>query len=286
MIVEAQYDTTKLQHKSLDLVDALIGSGANEGQIQMAIKTETGQMMGRIGDAVGPTTEAKGMKPIDRDLKSQLTILPKYSVFTEDAQKQSSKYADFTWLTAGPNYLTGINNEDNLTNIGGEEAYRIFRAGQNSTPRGKSMERLGQRGRQIIQRVNRVRVNQATYRDVRRRLAEKAGQLRAACYAVAVQYVPAKRVPAWLRRKFTAVQERGKSHVTESFARDHGSIQVTIRGPGVESNEKLRVKFQRGINKSVYLLDAKVKKILRGFKYNWETGQVFRAEKDSDFGEN
>lgn len=262
-----------LQHKSADLIEALIGQGASGGDILAATRTEMGQMMGRVGDAVGPRTKDAQNKKIEREVKRQLTILPQRSNLDE---MESEKYAEFTWLYAAPTVLFGINDEDKQRGASTEAAFQMFRAGQHGRDRGDAYVPLGRRGKQKVMRLNRVQVSKAAFKGVVDILRNKQGQLRAACYRIAAHYVPTKRVPAWLRDKFATVEANGKSQIQETILDAHGNITAIIKSPGVQSNDRLVEKFRGAIKKSQYILEEKTRKILRGYKYAWETGQVFR----------
>jgi hypothetical protein len=286
MIANAEYDFSQLTKNVSGLTGALLGRGAQPGDLQKVLTTELGQLAGRCGDAVGPKTQAKAMKAIDRDIKSQLTILPRYSNLDEDQQYSST--ADFTWLSAGPNFLLGINDEDNQPGMSGADALKVLRAGQKSIPRGNAYQALGQRGKQYVLRLNRVRVSAASMNYVRATLREKTGQLRAAFYRVAVKYVPTKHVPDWIARKFSVVEANGKSSDRESgMGTPEAFIEFTVRAPGVASNVNITAKISGAVQKTNYIVREKLAKILRGYKYDWETGKVFRSSTDdNDFGQN
>lgn len=283
----AEYDFSNLRDKVSGFTEALLGNGAELGDLQRMLMTETGQLAGRMGDAVGPKTKDDAQRKIDRDVNRHLTSLPRYSVFTDEDQRNSSKYAEFTWLTAGPNYLLGINDEDNQLGASGEDAYKMLRVAQKGRDRGDAYQKLGRRGKQAVMRLNKVRVSAAALKFVRAKLAGKSGELRAAFYAIAARYVPSKRIPAWIRAKFPQVEASGKSSFNESNLRvkEFASLEFTIRAPGVTSNPGLVQKFNGALEQSAHILAAKTDKILAGFKYDWETGKVFRRRSD-DFSDN
>lgn len=254
------------------MIGMLFGRGASEGEAQQVLRTETGQLAGRMGDAVGPKSQSAAMKKVDREIKGHLAMFPR----SVNLNQESESYADFTWLYASPNALVGINDEDNQIKASGEEAYEMLRAGQHATPRGNSYVEIGQRGKQKIMRQNRVRVSAAAFNTVRRIIAEKTGQLRAACYRIAKLYVPSKRVPAWIESKFNAVEANGKSRVGESLMNTpEASIEFAITSAGVNSNPYLVAKIQGAIKGASISIKSKLDKISKGAKYIYETGQVY-----------
>lgn len=283
----AEYNFSNLRDKVSGLTEALVGNGMELGDLQRMLMTETGQLAGRMGDVVGPKTKDDATRKIDRDINRHLTTLPRYSIFTEDAQHESSKYSEFTWLTAGPNFLLGINDEDNQLNANGEDAYKMLRVAQKGMDRGDAYQKLGRRGKQAVMRLNKVRVSQAALKFVRAKIAGKTGELRAAFYSIAARYVPSKRIPAWIRAKFPQVEASGKSSFNEANLRhqEFASLEFTIRAPGVTENPGLVQKLNGAIEQSAHILAAKTEKILAGFTYDWNTGQVFRR-RANDFSDN
>lgn len=285
---ETAYDLSLLEEKLSGMTRAMLGNGATEGDLQRLLMTETGQFAGRLGDAFGPSSQSVAMAKVDRDIKTQITTLPRFSNL--DADQQYSSTAEFTWLSAGPNYLLGINDEDNQMQASGAEALKMLRAGQNSAPRGNAYIVLGKRGKQTVQRLNRIRISPAAYAQLRNLLKDRTGQLRAACYRIASRYVPTKRIPGWIRDKFDDVERNGKSVLDEALLRNGplAAIEFTIRSPGLESNPKLGEKYEAALKKTEYILGEKLRKILAGYAYDWATGKIFRSRINSliDFGEN
>ena len=265
-----EYNFSLLSEK----ISALMG--AVGGDSKRALMTETGQLAGRIGDAIGPATLDKARKRVERDIKEVLTIFPMYSNLDEEQQYSST--SDFTWLAAGARSLMGINDEDNQVNASGKEALELLRAGQANPRTGGRYEILGQRGKQSVQRVNRVRVSKAAYNYVRNSIIQKTGELRACFYRVALHYVPTRRMPGWIMARIEQVQANGKSTLNEAAL---GSpmepfIEFTVRAPGVVSNPQLAAKINGGIKGALASLTSKLKKILAGQAYNFNTGAVFR----------
>jgi len=262
----------------------LLGNGASPGQMQQVLMVETGQLAGRMGDAAGPSTQAKGMKHIDKELKKHLEPLPIETNL--DEFQQESKHEGFRWLFASPWSVVGIQEDDDISKAGGQEALEIFLAsrGRGGDHPGNSRLQLGTRGKQVIQRFNRYGVSGAQWNFVRRAMQDRVGQLRAAFYRIARKYVPSKRVPAWVVEKFGAVEMNGKSVLNETGLRNGAEafIEFTVTSPGVVGNPNLVKKFQGAIELSRFTIDAKLKKIAKGAKYVFTTGQVYFPKVNDD----
>jgi hypothetical protein len=270
--MNAEYDISVLSRRVSMLTGMLIGSGAAPGQIEQVLKIETGQLAGRMGDAAGPKTAAAADKKITKEMKAHLAFLP----MGMNLNQESESYSEFHWLYTSPYTLVGVNNEDNQLAASGEDALAYFRAGQKLAPRGKAYETVGHRGVQTVVRMNRVLVSKSAFNQARKIVAEKSGQLRAACYAVAKKYVPSKRVPAWIAKKIPTVEANGKSKLQEGgMGTPAAFIEMTIKSPGVVSNDRLAAKFQGAIKASQKSIEAKLKKLAKGAKYVFETGAVY-----------
>jgi hypothetical protein len=276
--MNAIYDISKLAELVSGLNGALIGNGATPGDGERMIQTETGQLAGRIGDAVGPKTQSAANKRIDRDIKQQLTVLPRYSIFEREEQSESSAYSDFTWLTASPYSLTGINSEDDQSSASGAAAYEMLRAGQKSVPRGNAYVHLGARGKQAVVRLNRIRVTTAAFNFVRNKIRESTGELRASFYAVAKHYVPSKPIPGWIARKIDQAEAKGKTSHRDSgmTGGSEAFVEFAARSAGLASNPRLISKVEGAIERSRFILASKLKKLVAGYAYNFQTGAVYR----------
>lgn len=281
-MVTAEYDMTGLSRFVSELSGAVFGNG-QDGDIHRILKTESGQLAWDISQALGPGSKDEGDTKAMRDVKGFLTTLPAYSNL--DEEQQYSHYGDFTWLQAGPAFLVGINDEDNQPTASGEDALIYLRAGQKQGSRGKAYIDLGTRGRQHIKRLNRTRVSSSAFRYVARSIQDKVGTLRASFAFAAAQLIPGKRIPAWISRHF-ATKANGRAIFNDAGLNgENPFLEFGSSAPGVESNSKITEAIAGQIEKRKRILQAKIKKVLRGYAYDWNTGRVFHrneAKEDAD----
>ena len=273
----------QLQNFVSGLQGALWASGQG-GDSQRILRVSTGQLAGRIGDSVGPKSLEQQSKRIVSEIRNQMTVFPVHENIAPEHGESS--YADFRWISAGSNFVVGIAAEDDQVRASGASAYQMYRAASRHGSRGKSQMVLGVRGKdkqQSVKQVNRIRISSSAFHYIQQQIRNTTGELRAAFYQVAVTYNPKRRVPGWLARKFEAVVAKGKSSSHDSLDSGPESfIEFTIKAPGVVSNDRLVIKIKGAIGRTAYIAAAKMKKILSGYKYNWETGQVFRPSPISD----
>lgn len=279
MITGASIDFSGMAEDLRQMYAVMIGNGHGEtGDLNRVAEIEAGQMAWDISMALGPATKEGAKKYIERDLKQYLTDKPRYLNLSAD-QQESSAYSEFRWLYAGPNFLVGINMEDDRTDAGVAEALQFVRAGQKTGSRGKAWEHLGNRGRQHILRLNRTRVSRSTlsgaYRQIRDTLV---GEMRATFASAAKLLLPAKRVPGWVEEKIAQVEAKGKTHFAPM--RGEGSeayLEFGSHAKGVESNPKVREKIQGAVDQRRFKLNAKIQKLIQGYTYDFENGRVFKS---------
>lgn len=274
MTTNAEYDLKGLSQLISKLDGALFSQGG-DGDIHRVLKTEAGQLAWDISMALGPRSKSAGDKKVERDVKQFLTPKPIYSNL--DQEQQYSSYGDFTWLAAGPSFLTGINDEDNQLGASTDDALLYFRAGQYSGSRGPTYVTLGQRGKKKIQRLNRVRVSQSTMRSVVNVVKGSFGLLRASFAFTAVELIPGKRVPDWVSRHFSTkargraiFSNAGLNHPTEPY------IEFGSSAKGVESNPRIAQIVSGQIERRKRLMAEKIRKVVAGYAYDWNTGRVFK----------
>jgi hypothetical protein len=270
-MIQVSYNFDVFSEKLSEMIGALSGRG---GDAVTVLKTETGQLAGRIGDSLGPSSREKAFARVDRDIKQQLTTFPMFSNLDEDQQYSST--ADFTWLSASPKSLVGINDEDNQVNASGVDALEFLRGGQRAGSRGDTYVQLGKRGHQRVQRSNRVRVSRTAFRYVQQELRNRTGELRACFYRVALYFVPSKNVPAWILARIEQVEAKGKSSLNDNGLNSplEPFIEFTVRAPGVVNNPQIADKITSQMKASSKIIAAKLRKVLAGYAYGWKTGRI------------
>ena len=83
--------------------------------------------------------------------------------------------------------------------------------------------------------------------------------------------------------KMPQAESAGKSKVAETgMATAEPAIEFTVNGKGLESNPKLAAKIQFAINGTAKSMEQKLKKLARGAKYVFETGQVYFEKTEDD----
>ena len=277
--MNATLDHSVLDRRLSDLAAALFGRGAGDGEVQMALKAETGQTAGRIGDVIGPRTKSKATAQVSRDVKKTVAILPDEG----NLHMPGVKYPDWTWLDASPRALVGIKNEDYQTRLDGQSAMDFFRGQQHKPSRGPVYKEIGKRGKQHIMQVNRGAISPSAARFIQSSILAKMGELGAAFYNIAVRYVPRKKVPSFMASRMPAAESSRKSHA-EEYGMDTSEpvIEFTVNGAGLESNPRLDAKIQRAINGAAKSMEMKLVKIGKGAKYVFETGQVYFEKTEED----
>lgn len=281
---DIEYDMTGLNEFVSALHGALYANG-EDGDIHRVLKTEAGQLAWDISNSLGPASQHERDKKAEGDVKRFLTDTPAYSNLSPE--QQYSSISDFTWLQAGPHFLLGINDEDNQVGVSADDAMSFLRGGQAAgNSRGKAYVELGKRGKQHIYRLNRTRVSQSALSSVMRSIKRKFGTLRASFAYTAAQLIPNKRIPAWISRHFDS-KANGRAIFNESGLTHHDNpyIEFGSTSPGVESNPTIVDRIDAAVKVRQKLVESKVKKVIAGYSYDWETGRVFhRREAQQEDG--
>lgn len=277
-------DLSRLGTKVSEFVGILLGQGYNRGDAQNALTIEAGQCAWKIAEELGPVSTAEAAKKVEKDVKGFLNSDEgHYSVFTGPGQHHATD-GSMLWLTAGPNWLQGIALKDYQPTAGISEAVKIYYDGRKKGGRGKAYEDLGRRGKQHVHRLNRTRVSGSAFEGVKETISKLFGQSKAAFARTAAELLPNKRIPGWVREKIPLVISNGKSILTDGRASEESPfIEFGSRAKGVSSNPVIADKIQLGVASSQRTLEAKIRKVISGQTYNWNTGQVF---KPTQFDEN
>lgn len=282
-VVDITIETVNLERKFSELMGVLVGKG-QPGDLGKAISVEAGQCAFKIAAQIGPRSSAEATRRLNKDLKQYLTTVPRYSNLSES--QQYSSWGDFKWVQAGPHFVLGIATEDDQINADASQVLEIYHASRaNHLKLGPAYQIFGRikKGHQFAIKMNRTRVSPATFKAVRTAIAERFGQSKAAWLRVAQKYLPNRRLPGWVTAQIERVIANGKSVLIPQYLETtRPSITFGSRAPGVESNPKMRAAIAAGALASRKTLEAKVRKVIAGQTYNWNTGQVFRPTQFED----
>jgi hypothetical protein len=259
-----------LESKISELLGVLNGTIGN-GDLQAALKVEAGQCAWKIAEQLGPGSKAVAVKRLDREMMSYLTVKPA----KVNLNQESEIYADFTWLYASTFAVVGINDEDNQTSASASDALEMLRGSQKAVPRGTKYVEIGTRGKQHLMRLNRTRVSRSAFAGARHAIADRFGKSKAAWAATAMEYL-SRKFPQWIVNQVANVRANGKHVLNDAGLQNESPfIEFGSRAKGVESNPAIAAAINSGIRGSQETLKAKIQKLLAGYTYNWNTGQVF-----------
>lgn len=269
-------DLSGWQSMMRQLTEALWGSGQN-GDLHQLVRVEAGQTAWDMMNALGPRSREGSLKDIENNLRSTLSVNPKFENLKGD-QTRSTKYANWTWLTSSDLHLLGINQEDNRRDASADEALKIHFATKRKGGRGKAYIELGRHGVQHVMKLNRTRVKSGVFNDVKRYLGASVGQLKASFAATALKLIPGKRVPGWVRSQFGNVEANGKMIFNDAALnrRENPTMEFGSRAKGVETNPVVREAIERALTNRVAKLKKKVEQLKAGYTYDWNNGRVFK----------
>ena len=291
-------DATRLTQQVSTLKAWLMGTGATDGECKNMLKTEAGLLAWEISEQLGPRTLPEGKAKVEKDVSKVFFPMNDHVPFFTG--RKTGTRSDFQWLFAygggdgKPSFLVGADSAD----IIGDRTtdLREILYDKSKQNRGSKWRDLGEfshespdskgrprrhfkrwRGAQHALKINRVVVSTAAYQRLIRMVQAKLGELRASFARTAEAFNTRKRIPAWVTAKIGETTWNGKSifndaglnHPTEPF------IEFGSRAKGVESNPIIAERIHAAFVRRSYIIADKVKKLSRGAKYVWETGQTY-----------
>lgn len=273
--VTADIDLAGLTKFNSQLFGALLGTGqGGEGDVHRFIKSEAGQLAWDISNAIGPKTKNKGIAAIARDVRKVFFGIT-VPVFPRPQQGQG----DIQWLFASSkmNYLVGAHREDVLPGIGQSAMKEAMKSA--SRERGPSWKDTGvNRGKQHVILISRIVTAPAKLAALVKEQSRKVGQLRASFAYTASKLVPGKRIPGWVSAHFST-KANGRAIYNEArLAGPNPVIEFGSTAKGVNSNPYLVQKIYGAVERRKEIVKAKINKIVKGYTYNWNTGQVFKEQ--------
>jgi hypothetical protein len=280
----AEVDMTGLNRFASELLGAVLGAGkGDDGDVQQFVKVEAGQLAQEISSELGPKSLESVIGRITKDEKKFLTVKPGLDSFEGDEEKQYSSAADFTWLGSSPTKLLGVNDEDYLTDVSSEDALIIVRAGQKSASgsRGDKWHHVGSRGRQDVFILNRTKVSNAAFVGVRKLIQKRFGILKASFALTAQNLLQHSKSPAWVSVHFkTQAEGRNILNRQEENHPTSPSIEFGSTAKGVENNWTIVGKISGAVENRKYKMKKKLENIIAGYTYDWNTGRVFRQQRE------
>ena len=278
-------DLSGLNHDLAALLQSLRSTG-QDGDFHALLRSEAGQLAWEISNQLGPKSKSAANTAVRSNVAQSLSFQPEYihlavrkdKSFT-DKPMPSMAHAGFTWLAVGKTWLLGINDEDNQPRASLKLA-RKYHYAAIKNPRSKTYEQIGMRGVHHIKRLNRVRVSRSTFRATIRSIERKIGQLRASFARTAQELVPLKRIPGWVQKQISEVKSNGKSVYDPARLNDPDapSIAFGAIAIGVVENAVIHDKIRGAVGRRSKSLAYKVKKILSGWAYRFDTGAVYKPQ--------
>jgi hypothetical protein len=282
MNLTVQTDLRGLNEFQSQLFGALLGQGkSGEGDTQRFLKIETGQLAKEIATQLGPKNLAKAESKIKSEAKQTFfSIQPEVGLFTGSRAGTGEIKWLFAFKHKGGSSLVGDDPEDFMPGLDIAAGKEIMRR---SNKKRDAWRLIGTRGKgtkqQKIYKIERVITKTSVVLGVVKAIKQKAGQLKASFAYTASELGSWNSVPSWVSRHFSglvsgkAILNRSQEHnVSNPF------IEFGSRAPGVVSNQRINSAIIRAYQARCRISIAKLKKIMAGHTYDWNTGRVFKPQ--------
>jgi hypothetical protein len=271
--LKTEVDLRGLNSFNSQLLGVLIGSGQG-GDARRFIATEAGQLAWDISKQLGPRTVADGKRKIENSARQ---VFFPITVPVFGGVKRGGN--DMQWLFASSkmDYLVGAASEDVQANLQGKEMQDAFRRANRQ--RGPRWAELGKRGKQRLMQIQRIIVSPGALKGLITDTSKLVGTLRASFAYTASLLVPSKPIPQWISKHFgSAANGRAIYRASDLGNATNPSLTFGSSAKGVQSNPYIVDKIARAVERRKYILRDKIKKVVKGYTYDWNTGQVFRSQ--------
>ena len=197
-----------------------------------------------------------------------------FTVFKRENQKEGE---GIRWLTAGPNYLSFIKNENYQIDANAEQVLRLARARQKTA--GTAWKSLGKIGHQYVVEVDKPMVRAAAFNQAKSLILKQFGKLKASFAFTARRLVSKKQISAIAEQHLTG-SDIAQRAILDDSRLNTASPEIVFgsRSPGVVSNSKVNGVIISATKKRMGYLKTKAEKILKGYCYDWNTGAVFKPK--------
>ncbi len=195
------------------------------------LETQTGYVMRDLASELPPSTRGKTERAIERDVGKVFATAPRRLLFGN-----RRRGTDMTWTSVGPRFLIGVEPRMFYPSEDMEVIYSHARPGL-----GRKFTRLGNRGKQNVQRLNRYVVNKGKLAAFIRSQKLRVGKLKASV-ALGWESVRAKgRKPAaWIMRHVNARTARG-SYINNIRTADKATFTIISNAAGAEKPAVLAI---------------------------------------------
>lgn len=171
--------------------------------VSEAVRLQTGFMVRELVESLPPTSRGRLEKKIAGDARS--VFQSSDSVMFRGKQRGKD---DMVWMNAGPTFLTGVKREQYRQQSSAAEMIGIYKA--NKGKLGNRYTKLGNRGKQHVQRLNRFVVKKSALNRFVKIQQGKTGKLKA---SVALAWnalaIKGRRPARWIARHIEARTAKG-----------------------------------------------------------------------------
>ena len=256
--------------------NAIVGTSQDSGIMLDVAKSEVKGLSLEINHRLGPTTLESARKYIGKDVRKTFAVGPS-SAFTGEKRGGGS---GIVWLQAGPEWLVGTKNDNPYPSI--DEMLKALRSDQKRGGRGNKYLFVGMRGRQHVKELNRWAVSRERIEALVQRIMERVGRMKGS-FAMAAHKLGFHGLPKWVTKHFDSLDSSGVGVYRLVIEGNQlAYIEFGSRAPKVVSNNKIQQSIREAILARRRIMNEKVKKILSGFAYDWNTGGVIPPHHGKD----
>lgn len=275
--ITVKADSTGLNTKLDSIASVFCKRGANPTMVQQFVKIEAAQLAYLIAQRFGPKKYDSTKTKIKKDLRKVF-----YQEPSELLDQSQSGAGDVRWIMAGPEFLAGVEKENDKTGLSTDEAIKVYyRAQLSQKYKGTKFGDMGvRRGKQRIMLLNRAMVGKSVLAGIETKIFDKIGKAKASFAALTDELMPGfvGKFPQWVRRHFAEVRSSGRSILDQSGVNIVEAPEVSIgsTAPGVETNPQMIAAYKSAFSQREKVAQQKLKQLTNDAVYNLNTGQVYK----------
>lgn len=197
------------------------------------MKTEVGQLIKTLVKVSPPKNLTTAKKKAAGDVRGVFRPIPKDTFETEKMGKRQHR-----WLYASPWVLVGVKADDHVLDIAANAAKRHLYPRKEKTP---ASMRLGRRGKQVVELINRKITKRNTFNQIVRKVQNNFGRLKAAWLVGVnkgeVSLTGGNKPPSWVTKHGLSPKGQTQNGLNTP---NNPTYTIINRAPGVSKQEVVR----------------------------------------------
>lgn len=273
-------DLNGLNLKVQDIQRVFASNGADDALMATFVKQQASALAADIAVFLPPSSQQAQGDQIRKDVERQMAYRDMGNLLFDEGRQGKG---DMKWIAAGPTFLVGVKESDNYLDSSESVIFTEFKKRRSLGSPGKKYLKLKKRGKQSVERLNRMLVHKSAIAATVLKVMLRAGRAKASFASAAIRLGSKRRFGGWVTSKIKDVESDGKAIFDDSaLIGPRPEIHFGSAVPGLIDNPAMANAINAAVAKRESVADKTLKKLLDGFIYNVNTGQIYKAKEVGD----